>query len=107
MLAGAPGFEPGDGGIKIRCLTTWLRPNAQCRNTAGGPPSARRTITARSQGINPGINAHMAPSVYRHPATPYNNVWERRLAWAGGAYGEATVSDPVLVTNQDGVRVVR
>src|ERR1700732_3027762 len=26
-LAGAPGFEPGDGGIKIRCLTTWLRPN--------------------------------------------------------------------------------
>jgi enoyl-CoA hydratase/carnithine racemase len=49
----------------------------------------------------------MAPSVYRHPATPYNNVWERRLAWAGGAYGEATVSDPVLVTNQDGVRVVR
>ena len=31
-LAGAPGFEPGDGGIKIRCLTTWLRPNA-----AAGP----------------------------------------------------------------------
>src|SRR6476619_577040 len=26
-LAGAPGFEPGNGGIKIRCLTTWLRPN--------------------------------------------------------------------------------
>ena len=25
-LAGAPGFEPGNGGIKIRCLTTWLRP---------------------------------------------------------------------------------
>src|ERR1043166_8583553 len=26
-LAGAAGFEPGNGGIKIRCLTTWLRPN--------------------------------------------------------------------------------
>jgi hypothetical protein len=26
-LAGAGGFEPPDGGIKIRCLTTWLRPN--------------------------------------------------------------------------------
>jgi hypothetical protein len=25
-VAGAPGFEPGNGGIKIRCLTTWLRP---------------------------------------------------------------------------------
>src|SRR5271166_987236 len=26
-MAGAPGLEPGNGGIKIRCLTTWLRPN--------------------------------------------------------------------------------
>src|SRR5207249_7682422 len=28
-LAGAPGFEPGNAGIKIRCLTTWLRPNME------------------------------------------------------------------------------
>src|SRR5258708_5538623 len=26
-VAGAPGFEPGNGGIKIRCLTAWLRPS--------------------------------------------------------------------------------
>ncbi len=26
-----PGFEPGNGGIKIRCLTTWLLPT----NTVG------------------------------------------------------------------------
>src|SRR5215468_1248655 len=26
LLAGAGGFEPPYGGIKIRCLTTWLRP---------------------------------------------------------------------------------
>src|SRR5262245_36540332 len=25
-LAGAGGLEPPNGGIKIRCLTTWLRP---------------------------------------------------------------------------------
>jgi hypothetical protein len=25
-LAGAGGFEPPNGGIKIRCLATWLRP---------------------------------------------------------------------------------
>jgi hypothetical protein len=25
-MAGAGGFEPPNGGIKIRCLTTWLRP---------------------------------------------------------------------------------
>jgi hypothetical protein len=27
-VAGAGGFEPPYGGIKIRCLTAWLRPNA-------------------------------------------------------------------------------
>ncbi len=26
-LAGMGGFEPPNGGIKIRCLTTWLHPN--------------------------------------------------------------------------------
>ena len=26
-LAGAAGFEPANGGIKSRCLTTWRRPN--------------------------------------------------------------------------------
>jgi hypothetical protein len=43
ILAGAPGFEPGNGGIKIRCLTTWLRPIApsdcrQPRGPIGGAP---------------------------------------------------------------------
>ena len=42
-MAGAPGFEPGNGGIKIRCLTTWLRPigpvmsNSCFAWTRGGP----------------------------------------------------------------------
>jgi hypothetical protein len=40
VLAGAGGFEPPNGGIKIRCLTTWLRPNA------------RRTILAEARQIN-------------------------------------------------------
>lgn len=26
-LAGVPGFEPGSGEIKTRCLTAWLYPN--------------------------------------------------------------------------------
>ncbi len=25
-MAGAPGIEPGNAGIKIRCLTAWRRP---------------------------------------------------------------------------------
>jgi hypothetical protein len=28
-MAGAGGIEPPHGGIKIRCLTAWLRPNAR------------------------------------------------------------------------------
>ena len=28
-LAGAEGFEPPNGGIKTRCLTTWRRPNVR------------------------------------------------------------------------------
>ena len=27
-LAGVPGFEPGHGEIKIRCLTAWLHPSS-------------------------------------------------------------------------------
>src|SRR6202166_1321708 len=34
-LAGAGGFEPPHGGIKIHCLTTWRRPNSVCRKAAG------------------------------------------------------------------------
>src|SRR3954451_24356873 len=43
-MAGAPGFEPGNGGIKIRCLTTWLRPNQARGPYRGGPQ--RSTLRA-------------------------------------------------------------
>src|SRR3954471_15799607 len=38
-LAGAGGIEPPNGGIKIRCLTTWLRPIRPFGN--GGDTSVR------------------------------------------------------------------
>ena len=51
-LAGAPGFEPGNGGIKIRCLTTWLRPKT-CREPADiWLRPARRTIAAHAPRFN-------------------------------------------------------
>jgi hypothetical protein len=40
-LAGAGGFEPPNGGIKIRCLTTWLRP------IGAGIAPARRAVRRR------------------------------------------------------------
>ena len=53
MLAGAGGIEPPNGGIKIRCLTAWLRPNARWRS---GPKHefvrAARTIAAAACPIN-------------------------------------------------------
>jgi hypothetical protein len=35
-LAGAGGIEPPNGGIKIRCLTAWLRPTDEHGNAGGG-----------------------------------------------------------------------
>ncbi|CCE09790.1 hypothetical protein BRAS3843_3350002 [Bradyrhizobium sp. STM 3843] len=37
-LAGAGGIEPPNGGIKIRCLTAWLRPIRRTGIEATGPP---------------------------------------------------------------------
>src|SRR5262245_52196709 len=37
-LAGALGFEPRNGGTKIRCLTTWLRPNRGLPSTRNLQP---------------------------------------------------------------------
>src|SRR5262245_46038946 len=52
-LAGAPGFEPGNGGIKIHCLTTWLRPNRRAEDSglaeaaeAAIPPPRRHAACA-------------------------------------------------------------
>src|SRR4051812_41477063 len=51
-LAGAGGFEPPYGGIKIRCLTTWLRPNTELQIPACCPadwrPLLRRLYHART-----------------------------------------------------------
>ena len=58
-LAGAPGFEPGNGGIKIRCLTTWLR------------PKARRTILADAGQINRHAILPNAPG--DRYGTPFSN----------------------------------
>ena len=37
ILAGAAGFEPADGGVRDRCLTTWLHPNMMVIPAGIGP----------------------------------------------------------------------
>ncbi len=51
VLAGAGGFEPPYGGIKIRCLTAWRRPNSPTRQTQNLADLWGRTIvTAAPMG---------------------------------------------------------
>src|SRR5260370_27831967 len=51
-LAGAPGFEPGNGGFKVRCLTAWRRP------TRGGRAAA---LTAKASASHRGGRPPMSP----------------------------------------------
>ncbi len=44
-MAGAPGFEPGNGDTKNRCLTTWPRPN----NISGTSPAEQGNNASPSQ----------------------------------------------------------
>src|SRR5580700_1195653 len=67
-LAGAPGFEPGNGGIKIRCLTTWLRPN-----TVGLAPAAWAGCRTIAMGPAP-INVRPGHAAIHARQAPYNNV---------------------------------
>src|SRR2546423_7452759 len=53
-LAGAGGIEPPNGGIKIRCLTAWLRPNRLNRNARTMRPARTGSDNARSiEGVRP------------------------------------------------------
>ena len=65
-LAGAPGFEPGYDGIKIRCLTTWRRPitpamTKRCFAGHGGAPRIVEAVGASNPAaIAPRKAASMA-----------------------------------------------
>src|SRR5579872_3524687 len=69
-LAGAGGFEPPYGGIKIHCLTTWRRPNGRKTKEVAGsfriPVSRqRRSIDAVQlfqQGRSAKIPLNTAPA---------------------------------------------
>src|SRR2546430_740290 len=56
-MAGAPGFEPGNGGSKVRCLTTWRRPKLVRPKYRVAPPlvSEKRAGARRPVHERPGI----------------------------------------------------
>ena len=62
-LAGAPGFEPGNGGTKNRCLTAWLRPSR---------PSGQAMPHAYIYGHRPAQCTPARPQPHRnHLSKPY------------------------------------
>src|SRR6266849_2231388 len=67
-LAGAGGIEPPYGGIKIRCLTAWLRPTGanlqpRPRPCGGGAPYRQSPAAATAPGAAP-----RAPAPHRRCA---------------------------------------
>ena len=62
-VAGAGGFEPPHGGIKIHCLTAWRRPNARL---APRSPCRRANHKARLAGLQlPGVSFPVRGDDYR------------------------------------------
>ena len=83
-LVGAPGFEPGNGGIKIRCLTTWLRPNGRKgRNLLKIEPGSmpENGEIRRLKGPNRAARKQPLAGASRVPALLFSLAAERSAAW--------------------------
>ena len=84
-MAGAGGFEPPNDGIKIRCLTTWRRPNTLREHEPAHTLEAGRKIARTCQRRNRG-KANKNGLGGSNPLTPTNpskhlgaswNLWPR------------------------------
>jgi hypothetical protein len=74
VLAGAPGFEPGDGGTKNRCLTTWLRP-IRADDESETPPYRQRAARVQSgRGLlRCGMDERAVARIRREPVCSMTN----------------------------------
>ena len=76
QLAGAAGFEPANGGIKSRCLTTWRRPSR--RRGYSGPYCEGKGGLRREEG-QLGNTPAIARKSYIHPAVIA--LADRQVKW--------------------------
>ena len=71
-MAGAGGFEPPYGGIKIRCLTAWRRPNMcfdvrrfgpdqRADHNGAGPRPQPHPFSRKQGGMRDGMRDGMRP----------------------------------------------
>ena len=88
-LAGAGGIEPPNGGIKIRCLTAWLRPNRPGRSTGSTSATLPAPPVYRgSHAISTGRGGEFYPKIAPIGTSLYNESLPRlprgRLSSPGG-----------------------
>src|SRR5258707_1356376 len=82
-MAGAEGFEPSDAGIKIRCLTAWLRPKKRAEKAADHThlaPTIQRTLlvcVTCSQTVRTETEQDRTCCVRRSPAPRESLRWSR------------------------------
>jgi hypothetical protein len=100
LLAGAGGFEPPHGGIKIHCLTTWRRPTGPeaVPLLPRGILRPRRCIAAdgrfqawRPGFAAPGVASPVATLIYRYTGCRYRGS---RPRGARPDWGEAPIPCP-------------
>ncbi len=65
------GFEPSHGGIKIRCLTTWLHPNDAVRKIRRGA----RTIVTDARPFNGKLGPQSAANFLISPMKLQAKHW--------------------------------
>ena len=95
-MAGAPGFEPGNGGTKNRCLTTWRRPNCGgVYSSRRGAARGNRRLSAGERGLCRARPEPVRDGAAGRPESPVRPAdagrHERPLrprTWPGGPVGE-------------------
>src|SRR3569832_1716511 len=93
-MAGVPGFEPGNAGIKIQCLTAWRHPNKTLVTRCGRPPS-----NAAARGALQTVMKRGAIAALRGPRAPRRrsrrgDSLRRRLIRAGREHRRACAAHP-------------
>ena len=86
-MAGVPGFEPGNGGIKTRCLTAWLYPNL------GLKTCAHRERLVRTERLELSRREALEPK----SSVSTNSTTSAHCNLVGG-YGEIRTCDPSIMS---------
>ena len=69
-MAGVPGFEPGNDGVKVRCLTAWLYPKMVGRD-GFEPPNPE------GADLQSAVFSHFTISPYDAKICIFKNKWWR------------------------------